>query len=211
MTSLVVTPVQSSDLPALEALFDRTGCSCFCRYWHFTGSNKEWEARCGLEASRNLAEFAEALHQGSDEARGLVARAGMAADDREAKSQRDDRILGWMKLAPRRSLTKLLTRVPYRGMSTASHQEASNALSIGCFLIDPAERRSGIATALVRGALALGAAWGASFIEAYPRVGEGLHDGEMWTGPMSVFAALGFEVVRDAPQYPVLRCRVMRG
>ena len=84
--------------------------------------------------------------------------------------------------------------------------QLDRVLSIGCFVVDPAMRRRGVARALVQGAIDVGPSWGARFLEAYPRRSDhALHDGEAWTGPERVFAELGFEVARDALQYPVLR------
>jgi len=188
---IFVRPVEPSDESALVALFEREGSPCFCRYWHFTGTNKEWEARCALEPKRNREELENALATGSDQARGLVA----FSPDRTT-------ILGWTKLVAQRTLPKLLARVPYRGL------EENDVFSIGCFLVDPKHRREGVARALVEGAIEWAPKWGAKFLEAYPRSADGLHEGEMWTGPLALFTSLGFEVFRESPQYPVLRRKV---
>ncbi len=185
---MIVEPVAPTDEAALLSLFARDHSPCHCRYWHFTGTNKEWEARCALEPQVNAAELSAALAAKSDEARGLVARSPDAPT-----------ILGWMKLAPQRALSKLLARPTYRGLET------SGVFSIGCFLVDPAHRRQGVARALVTRAIELAPSWGATALEAYPRVFEGMHDFEQWTGPARLFAELGFETFRDQPQYPVLR------
>jgi GNAT superfamily N-acetyltransferase len=188
---ILVRPVAATDAAELAALFLREGSPCFCRYWHFGGTNKEWEARCALEPQRNRVELEEALTTGNEDARGLVATA-----------ENHNLIIGWAKLVPQRVLPKLLARVPYRGL------DDPDVFSLGCFLVDPAHRRQGVARALLEAALQWAPRWGARFLEAYPRVAEGLHEGEMWTGPASIFAALGFEVHRLSPQYPVLRKRV---
>ncbi|MEO7094916.1 MAG: GNAT family N-acetyltransferase [Polyangiales bacterium] len=197
-----ITPIGPGDAPALIALMERDGGSCFCRYWHFTGTNKEWEARCGLDAKSNEAELRVAVAERRDDGRGLVARI----------PGEPERVVGWMKLAPRRTLTKLLARVPYRGLDDATTPLAdtpADTLAIACFVVDPTLRRRGIARALVEGAIRLAPSWGASFVEAYPRVSEQpLHDGEAWMGPHRLFAELGFEIARESPQYPVLRRRL---
>lgn len=180
---MIVRSVTREDFPALAALFERDHSPCYCRYWHFTGTNKEWEARCAADREANKRELQQSL--GAPEAHGLVAI--------------EDRIVGWMKLVPQPVLHKQLMRSPYRGL------EAPEVWSIGCFLVDPERRRKGVARALVAGAIERAPALGIRTLEAYPRVFEGMHEGELWTGPFAMFRALGFEVFRDQPQYPVLR------
>jgi hypothetical protein len=51
---------------------------------------------------------------------------------------------------------------------------------------------------------------GVKRIEAFPKRGEGLSCGDVWTGPENVFRAAGFEVVRDDPARPVLRLDLKR-
>jgi GNAT superfamily N-acetyltransferase len=186
--SYAIRLAQPDDFGELASLFEREFSPCYCRYWHFGGTNKEWEARCGLAPHENRAELGAALERGSDEARGLVARVAG-----------EQPIVGWMKLAPQRSLAKLLARSPYRGL------DAPDTFSIGCFLVDAAHRRKGVARALLEGAITLAPSLGCKALEAYPRVFDGLHDFEQLTGPHALFVSLGFEVVRDQPQYPVLR------
>ena len=184
MPEIVVEPLDPKRGGALAALFEREGSPCYCRYWHFSGTNKEWQARCGLEPEQNRRELAAAM--GTLEASGLLAMEG-------------DLAVGWMKLSPR--LPKLLSRLPYRDLD-----DPGPVLAIGCFLVDPAHRRRGVAARLVDAAIAFAPTRGARFLEAYPRVSEApLHDGEAWQGPHALFLSRGFVVVRDAPQYPVLR------
>lgn len=187
--SVVVAAVGPEDFEALAALFERDHSPCYCRYWHFGGTNKEWEARCAFAPHENREELGRALAARSDEARGLVARMSGS-----------DEVVGWMKLAPRRALPKLLARSTYRELD-----DPGDVWSIGCFLVDPAHRRQGVARALVEGAIPIARSWGARFLEAYPRVFEGMHDFEQWTGPMPLYEQLGFTIVRDQVQYPVVR------
>lgn len=174
---MIVRRAAPADHAALAALFERDHSPCYCRYWHFTGTNKEWEARCALEPEKNRAEM---------EPEGLIALDGEV-------------VVGWMKLVPQPTLHKLLMRSPYR------HLETPNVWSIGCFLVDPSHRRRGVARALVSAAIELAPTLGIQTLEAYPRVFEGMHEGEQWMGPIAMFEALGFRVFRDQPQYPVLR------
>ncbi len=190
-----VAPVAPEDAEPLAALFEREGCPCYCRYWHFAGTNKEWEARCAFEGSKSREELLAAVRGRSHEGQGMVARL----------ASRPGEVVGWLKLAPRSALTKLLVRSPYKGL--AEEAPAGEVLAIGCLLIDPRERRHGLARALVEAAVVEARRRGASAIEAYPRdAREPVHDGELWMGPRSAYDAAGFEVVRgEGGQYPVLR------
>jgi GNAT superfamily N-acetyltransferase len=187
---MIVREVDPDDFAALAALFDREHCPCYCRYWHFEGTNKEWEARCGLEPEKNRQDLETSLGRG--ETRGVVAIEG-------------DTVLGWMKLSRRGFMPKLLARSPYKNLDVP---EDGAVFSIGCFLIDSAHRRKGIARAMLKGAIEIAKSMGAGYLEGYPRVFEGLHDFEQFTGPGKLYEELGFEVVRDQPQYPVLRRRL---
>jgi len=187
-TGVIVEALGPARAVALAALFDREGSPCFCRYWHFGGTNKEWEARCAERKDDNRAELSAAIAAGTEEARGLVALRG-------------EDVVGWMKLTRRAALPKLLARFPYRGLD-----DPRDVFAIGCFLVDPSHRRAGVATALLDFAIAHAPTWGARFLEAYPRASDApLHEGELFQGPHALFASRGFAVVREAPQYPVLR------
>jgi GNAT superfamily N-acetyltransferase len=177
--------------PALEALFRACDCSCACRFWHFEGDKNAWLARCVEEPEKNVAEQRELLERGDPGGRGLVAIRG-------------DDVVGWMKLAPRASLPKLRTRSVYRALDLGSDE---GVWSIGCFLIHPAARKTGVARALAEASARFAAAWGARAIEAYPhRSVTPLGEHEAWMGPYALFTSLGFEpVAGDTEPYPVLR------
>jgi GNAT superfamily N-acetyltransferase len=185
-------PIEPTDGAGLAALFHRSDSVCFCRFWHFEGNNKAWEARCAFERDVSERELLRAVDARSSEAQGIVAH------DIET-----GHIVGWCKLAPRASLTKLTARPPYRELDG----DATRIGSIGCMLVDPAHRRSGVARAMTRAAIELGARLGWTAIEAYPRVSPDamLHDAERWNGPIEVYRELGFVEVRGDSPYPVLR------
>ena len=128
---MIAREVDPSDFAALAALFERDHSPCYCRYWHFQGTNKEWEARCGLEPEENKKELERSLAIG--ETRGIVALDG-------------DAIVGWMKVSRRGWVPKLLARSPYKNLDVP---EDGDVFSIGCFLVDPACRRRGVARAML--------------------------------------------------------------
>jgi GNAT superfamily N-acetyltransferase len=177
----------------LAALFEAAGSPCFCRFWHFSGTNNAWLERCALTPGDNRAELESALAAGSVEARGVVAVEEAA-------------ILGWLKVTPAEAIPKAYERRLYRGLPCFAG-DREGVLLIGCALVHPEHRRHGLATALVAGAVRLAPRlWGARALEALPRrPREAVSDEALWTGPMGAFAANGFVEVSRFEPYPVLR------
>jgi GNAT superfamily N-acetyltransferase len=176
----------------LTSLFERAGSPCYCRYYHFEGDKNQWLERCALATHENRAELEHALAERSDEAKGLV-----AIDS--------GTVVGWLKVAPAGGMQKLYGNRLYKGLPCFGG-DREGVFAIGCVLVDPTRRRSGVATALVLGAVRLAPAWGARALEAFPRrPREPVADEELWTGPHSAFALAGFATVNEFEPYPVLR------
>jgi GNAT superfamily N-acetyltransferase len=183
-------PLRKEHGPALAALFERAESRCYCRYFHFDGDKNAWQARLAFEPETNrdaLLARAEQIPPG-----GMVALDG------------DGTVVGWMKLEPATALPKLYGQRIYRGLAVLA-TDRSNVWTIGCFLVDPAHRRRGIARALVRAGVETARTAGARAIEVFPRRAEGVDAEQLWTGPYSLLAEEGFDVVHDQAQYPVLR------
>jgi GNAT superfamily N-acetyltransferase len=182
----------------LVALFEAAGSPCYCRFWHFGGTNNAWLDRCANAAGKNRAELDAALASGSDEARGVVALASGGL------------LVGWLKVAPATVMKKAYERRLYKGLP-CFEGDREGVFLVGCALVHPAHRRTGVATALVAGAVALAPSWGARALEALPRrPRETVSDEELWTGPMGAYTANGFVEVSAFEPYPVLR-RVFGG
>jgi GNAT superfamily N-acetyltransferase len=192
VSELVVEAASAGHLAGLSALFEAAGSPCYCRFWHFTGTNNAWLERGASAPGENRAELAAALEAGSDEARGVVALTGGA-------------LVGWLKVAPAAVMNKAYDRRLYRKLPCFEGDRAGVFL-IGCALVHPGHRRRGVATALVEGAVRLAPSWGARALEALPRrPKEPVSDEELWTGPVGAFARSGFVEVSDFEPYPVLR------
>jgi GNAT superfamily N-acetyltransferase len=176
---------------ALAALFARADVACHCRYWHFVGTTNDWLARCAHEPEVNRAEMTAALEAGTGEMSGMVALEG-------------DRAIGWLKLSAAAQVDKLYAQRVYRRLPCFDG-DREGVLTVGCLLVDPERRRTGVARALLQAAVAHAAALGARAIEAFPRRAEDLRDADVFMGPFAMFAREGFEIVNDFGPYPVMR------
>jgi len=180
----------------LRALFEASASSCFCRYWHFAGTKNEWLDRCAHRPEENARELEAALGSGGSGDSRDASAGGLVALD-------GDRIVGWMKLTPRAAVPKLRSLPVYRGLDLGPED---TTFAVGCFLVDPRERRRGVARALLEAAPEHARRAGARALEAYPRRADvPLHDEEAWQGPEGLFAKLGFVAVHDVAPYPVYR------
>src|SRR5262249_28771934 len=59
--SVLVEPLSEATLSGLRALFDACHSTCFCRYWHFSGTKNEWLDRCANRPEENSAELEAAV------------------------------------------------------------------------------------------------------------------------------------------------------
>lgn len=175
---------------ALAALFERAESRCYCRYFHFEGDKNAWQARLAFEPERNRD--------------ALLARAATTPPGGVVALRTDGAIIGWMKLEPARDLPKLYAQRVYRALPCFSG-DRGGVWAIGCFLVDPAERRRGVARSLVRAGIEVARAAGARALEVFPRRADGVADEQLWTGPFALLVEEGFAIVNDQAQYPVLR------
>jgi GNAT superfamily N-acetyltransferase len=190
--SFEVSVARPEHAAELALLFEREGCACFCRWWHFAGDKNAWLARIAHAPDDNRRELLAALETRSDQSSGVIARLT------------DGRAIGWMKLAPATEMNKLYEQKPYRGLACFGGNRA-DVFVVGCFLVDPEWRRRGVAHALLTAGIELAKQQGARVIEAFPRSAEPVSEQLLWTGPPSVFRRAGFQVVDASGPYPVLR------
>lgn len=189
-STLRCEPLRAEHGAGLAALFERVESRCYCRYFHFDGDKNAWQARLAFEPEQNRAE--------------LLARAAETPPGGVVAFDEAGSIVGWMKLEPAPSLPKLYAQRVYRGLP-CFQGDRSGAWALGCFLVDPAFRRRGVARALLRAGVELARAHGAEALEAFPRRAEGVGAEELWTGPFALLTSEGFEIVHEQTQYPVLR------
>jgi GNAT superfamily N-acetyltransferase len=185
-----VVPLAPAHLAAVKAFFADVPSACFCRYWHFEGNKNAWLDRCAHAPDDNYAELSSGVIAGDPASRALVAF-------------RDERMVGWMKLTARSMVPKLRGQSVYRALDLGPED---TTFAIGCLLVHPADRKSGVARALVAESPRWAATWGGRAVEAYPRRStDPLYDEEIWQGPEALFRDLGFTPVHDVGPYPVYR------
>jgi GNAT superfamily N-acetyltransferase len=94
-----------------------------------------------------------------------------------------DEPVGWCQVGRRDRLEKLVRQLRL--------EPDPDAWAVSCFLVAPAQRRRGIAAALLDGAIASARDAGAARFEGYPRQSAD-EPGENWTGPQRIFERRGF-------------------
>jgi GNAT superfamily N-acetyltransferase len=108
----------------------------------------------------------------------------------------NDALAGWVQAWKRDAFAKLATQF---GVTSDP-----DAWMIGCVLILPAFRGMGVARDALRLIVDDLRLRGARSIDAFPKRGAS-DAGELWNGPESTYAHLGFAVVRDDAKRPLLR------
>lgn len=148
------------------------GCGCYCYYFHAT-DRIECEHRTPDE---NRATAREMIHAGK--------MCGMLAYDQQTP-------VGWCHY-------DLIANLP--GIKTFySHVTAADPASgaIVCFTIAQGWRMQGVATALLKAALADLRAMGVKRVEAYPLIGDDSPE-HNFLGPMKLYQKQGFTIVKEA-------------
>ncbi|MBK6805514.1 MAG: GNAT family N-acetyltransferase [Betaproteobacteria bacterium] len=115
-----------------------------------------------------------------------------------------------MHAAPRHKLPHCFERMKIAPppVDVAPHEAAV----IVCFVIAPAWRRRGVASALLDFALADFAARGIAVVDAFPfKSGASTDATDHYHGPASLFASRGFVPVADHPDLTVVRKQLVPG
>ena len=177
---LTVHRLESSRHPDFFRLHtEANGCGwCFCVAWWVP----TWDGWGDRTAEVNRALRLALFDQGQDDGYLLY-------DDAEP--------VGWTQVGPRDRLAKLVAE--YR------LAQEPRVWAITCLLLAPHVRGRGWARLLLRELLLDLARRGIEVVEAYPRRGQGLDAGAVWTGPEALFVELGFELAQDHPRRPRYR------
>ena len=174
LATLEVRPLTPARLDDYLAFFDAKAfpdnprwAFCYCYFPYHDPEKIEWQKRTGPE---NRAAITQCVHGGT--AQGYLAYQG-------------DAVVGWCNAAPRR-LYPMLDPEP----------DAATIGSIFCFIVAPTHRGQGIAKALLSAACEGLRAQGMRIAEAKP-VKDAKSAAANHFGPLSMYLAAGFAVVRE--------------
>lgn len=182
--SVEVHPVTVDRWPDLLALFGPNGAysNCWCTWWILPG--KQFASALPGDRRALLEDLVRA-----DETPGLLA-------------YRDGKAVGWCAVGPRQRYSRMMSlRSPvYRPID----DPAGNWV-INCFFVARAERRLGVARALLAAAIDFGFRNGATSIDAYPLPDTTHGAASLYVGTVSMFTDAGFQEVARLRGRPLMR------
>ncbi len=143
--------------------------SCYCQFLYVDHAKVNWAART---AEENRASACERIACGRMQ--GLLAYRG-------------GEVVGWCNAAPRRMMDSY---------ADEPDPDAARLGQITCFVVARAHRRSGVARALLEAACSALRAQGLELAEAHPSRSAAT-DAEHHYGPLSLYLAAGFRILRE--------------
>jgi GNAT superfamily N-acetyltransferase len=184
-----VHPLTEARWPDLLTLFGPGGAcfGCWCQYWR--RPRAEWRRAKAAENKSALETQAR-----SDQPPGLIGYDASGAP------------VGWVSLGPREDFPGLRNSRFF-----GDTPDAPGLWSVVCFFVPAAYRGSGVAAAMLAGAVRHARRAGARVLEAYPwDLGvKSAAASSLYVGTLPMFAAAGFrEVSRRVPHRPIVRRRV---
>jgi GNAT superfamily N-acetyltransferase len=190
MSELAVLPDTPDRWDDLARLFGPNGAysNCWCTFFRQTGA--AFGEGCRDRGAGNRAMLGALVRDG--DVPGLLA-------------YRADTPVGWVSVGPRPHFGRYL-RSPITRLDPEAREDAGT-WSIVCLFVPRAERRRGVARALVQGAVAWARERGAARLEGYPVDTGGVRrpSNELYVGTVDLFAAAGFaETARRIPSRPVM-------
>lgn len=187
-----VLPVSPDTMPDLGKLFsgDATANRCWCMW--FIVPVREFHANGPAGNRALLGEVAER----SPYPVGLLA-------------YRDGEPVGWCAVGPRSRYTRAIRTPTFAGRDPA---EDDTVWLVPCFFIRRDQRGQGVGRDLLGAAVGHARRAGAAAIEGFPfRAGKRRTGSDTQVGFEAVFAACGFEIIRDAGNRVVMRRALASG
>ena len=191
LPAITVRPLTAERFADVERIFEARGCAvargCWCMYYRESG-------RQPIPAGSTLAQVRKARLRAladADPPAGLIGYLGRVP-------------VGWVTLGPRAAFAKLANSPVMKSV------DERPVWSIVCFVVPAEHRHRGVASALLRGAIAFARKRGATLVEAYPVDKRGpARDDALWFGTLSMYEKAGFgEVARRRPERPIVRLQL---
>ena len=188
-SDVTVHPLTTGRFEDLAALFQEGGDPkwCWCQFYRERGL--DWS---NSTPKQNRERLSSLTREGPPP--GLVA-------------YRDGRAVGWVSLAPRPAFDRLTHA------KVLAPVDDQPVWSIVCFVVSRKARGSGVAKALLDGAIDWAKRQGATLLEAYPTDTKGrkIPAANAYHGTLTMFESAGFEVVarrqfnKTTPVRPIVR------
>lgn len=181
---LTVAPLTPADRDAWLAFFDGPAFAdnaewgtCYCRCMVFGAQGGDaWDQACARKGE-NRAAMVDAIGKGDID--GLLAR-------------RDGEVVGWLHFGPASRFVS--------PMGPLHPGSAADEAAIVCFVVAAPHRRTGVARALLSGAVDALRARGFRAVHARAAAHADEPAMEQFTGPLALFEAAGFTVAAHDPR-----------
>jgi len=156
---------------------------CYCTYYHFGRAEAEQFESDSNRKPKLRQKAIELIQLGR--LQGYLAYA-------------DGKAVGWVNVGPKKSFAAVMDAPELLS------KEDAHIKSVVCFIISPAMRHQGIATALLKQAIVDAKAEGFSFVEAYPNINTG-NCYVNYHGYRTMFEKLGFSVHQTLTKILIMR------
>jgi ribosomal protein S18 acetylase RimI-like enzyme len=163
---------------------------CYCHYYHVPKAIT-WST---LDGAANRVAMTARIDAG--EMDGFLAYAG-------------DEVVGWLNAQPWHKLRHACARLDIAApdLDVPAHEAAA----VVCFVVAPAWRRRGVARELLEAALSSFIQRGVRVVDAFPwKSGDSNKPTDHYHGPLSLFIAAGFSVLREKQDMTVVRKHLER-
>lgn len=192
--AVTIVSVADAPWPDVERVFGTRGdpSTCWCQY--FKLSTADWK---DFDAAACKAALEEQVRTSSPPP-GVIAYRGEEA-------------VGWCAVEPRPRYGRL-SRMRVVGEVSTEPLDDESVWAVTCFVVRVGHRRSGIAGALLQGAVEQARSLGARVLEGYPVDVSGhkkTSAADLYQGTVSLFRSAGFdEVGRSQSGRPLMRLQV---
>ena len=184
--SYTIKALDESTWPAFADLVERNNGvfgGCWCMGFHPAGVDRE-----SAEANRNCKH--ELVKAGR-------AHAALVFDGEDC--------LGWCQFGPPEELPRIKSRAAYQESQTGSPPD----WRIACCYVGKGNRRKGVASAALEGALELIAGLGGGTVEGFPEDAASVPAGFLFNGALSTYEKLGFSRDRKIGKHRWVMTRVV--